>query len=390
MSEAPSPQWVDTDVAFEALLPSLCATAVYAIDTEFHRERTYFPQLALVQLAWDDRIALVDPLAVSMAPFGQVLEGPGLCIMHAASQDLEVLDLACGALPTRLFDTQLAAGFLGHSLPALASLVEKEFGTRLAKGDRLTDWLRRPLRPEQKTYAAADVEFLIELEQMLSARLEERGRLAWALEECEQLRQRGRVQRDPDQAWLRIKEARPLRGKAASVAWALAAWRERRAAETDQPVRFLLPDMALVGIAQRAPSTLEDLRRIRGVDGRHVRQPVGDEVLAAVRVGCNAADPPSRPGYTGELDRQLRPAVTLVSAWVSQLARDSEIETSLLATRADIEALLSGSDAARLRVGWRADLVGEPIQALVRGEAALAFDGKGSLLLERRSAEPLD
>lgn len=371
------------------MLPSLCKADVYAVDTEFHRERTYFPQLALVQLAWGDQIALVDPLAVSMAPFGTVLKGPGLCIMHAASQDLEVLDLACGALPSRLFDTQLAAGFLGHSLPSLSSLVEKEFGTKLAKGDRLTDWLRRPLRPEQMTYAAADVEYLLELERKLSGRLEQRARLTWALEECEHLRQRGRAQRDPDQAWLRIKEARPLRGQAASVAWALAAWRERRAADTDQPVRFLLPDMALVGIAQRAPSTIEDLRRIRGVDGRHVRRPVGDEVLAAVRAGIEAGQPKTRSGDTTEIDRHLRPAVTLVSAWVSQLARDSEIETSLLATRADIEALLAGSDAARLRIGWRAELVGEPIRALVAGEAALAFDGNGSLLLEGRSRRPL-
>ena len=195
--------------------------------------------------------------------------------------------------------------------------------------------------------------------------------------------------RDPDQAWLRIKEARPLRGQAASVAWALAAWRERRAADTDQPVRFLLPDMALVGIAQRAPSTLEDLRRIRGVDGRHVRRPVGDEVLAAVRQGTDAVQPRTRPGYAGEIDKQLRPAVTLVSAWVSQLARDSEIETSLLATRADIEALLSESEGARLRIGWRADLVGEPIRALVAGQAALAFNGNGGLVLEHRSREPL-
>ena len=381
-------QWVDSDALFESLLPSLVKADVYAIDTEFHRERTYFPQLALVQLAWDDHIALVDPLAVSMAPFREVLEGPGLCIMHAASQDIEVLDLACGALPNHLFDTQLAAGFLGHSLPSLSALVQREFGTRLAKGDRLTDWLRRPLRPEQKTYAAADVEYLIELQRKLTERLGERGRLAWVVEECDQLRLRGRVQRDPDEAWLRIKEARSLRGQAASVAWALAAWRERRAAETDQPVRFVLPDMALVGIAQRAPTTLEDLRRVRGVDGRHIHRPVGDEVLAAVRAGSDGRPPTARPD-TGEIDRQLRPAVTLVSAWVSQLARDCEIETSLLATRADIEALLSGSDGARLRLGWRAEMVGEPIRALVAGEAALAFDGKGGLLLERRSRQPL-
>ncbi len=382
-------QWVDSDAAFAALLPSLCAADVYAIDTEFHRERTYFPQLALVQLAWDDQVALVDPLAVSLAPFTDVLEGPGLCIMHAASQDLEVLYLACGALPSRLFDTQLAAGFLGHTLPSLGTLVEREFGLRLAKGDRMTDWLRRPLRPEQMTYAAADVEFLIELERKLTERLEERGRLAWVDEECERIRQRGSVLRDPDEAWLRIKEARALRGQAASVAWALAAWRERQAAETDQPVRFVLPDMALVGIAQRAPTTLEELRKVRGVDGRHIRSPVGEQVLSAVRTGLDATHPRNRPDDTAELDRHLRPAVTLVSAWVSQLARDCEIETSLVATRADIEALLAGSETARLRSGWRADLVGEPIRALVSGDAALAFDSKGSLLLELRSRQPL-
>ena len=297
-----------------------------------------------MQLAWDDQIALVDPLAVSMAPFRTVLEGPGP--LHHARREPGSGGPRSGlrSVADAALRHATCGGFLGHSLPSLSSLVEKEFGTRLAKGDRLTDWLRRPLRPEQKTYAAADVEYLIELERILSERLEARGRMAWAAEECEQLRQRGRVQRDPDQAWLRIKEARPLRGQAASVAWALAAWRERRAADTDQPVRFLLPDMALVGIAQRAPSTLEDLRRIRGVDGRHVRRPVGDEVLAAVRQGTDAVQPRTRPGYAGEIDKQLRPAVTLVSAWVSQLARDSEIETSLLATRADIEALLSESE----------------------------------------------
>jgi ribonuclease D len=383
------PRWIDDDAAFLALIGEVAAADVYSLDTEFHRERTYFPQLALVQLAWDDQIALVDPLAVSMAPLAKVLEGPGLAVVHAASQDLEVLDLACGAVPSRLFDTQLAAGFLGHTLPALSSLVEREFGKRLPKGDRLTDWLRRPLRDEQKSYAASDVQYLVPLYETLTERLEARGRLSWVLEECELQRRRNRVARDPDEAWLRIKEARSLRPPAAGVAWALAAWRERRAAETDQPIRFVLPDLALVGIAQRAPTTIDELKRVRGVDDRHLRRSVGAQILDAVQKGREARAPRGRPDVTVELDRRLRPAISLVSAWVSQLTRECEIETSLVATRADIEALLADAPSARLRTGWRAELVGEPIRQLVAGEAALAFDGHGGLLLERRSQQPI-
>jgi ribonuclease D len=307
--------------------------------------------------------------------------------MHAASQDLEVLDRACGVLPRELFDTQLAAGFVGHSLPALSALVDRFFGVHLPKGDRLTDWLRRPLNADQRTYAAADVEFLLQLRTLLTAELEKRDRLSWALDEIENLRAKGRVVRDPEEAWLRIKEARPLRGETAAVARAVAAWRERRAAELDQPVRFILSDLAVVGIAQRRPKTSADLARIRGVDERHARGKVGDGLLEAVALGRDQPVPKSS-GQTHELDRKLRPAVALVAAWVAQLSRDLEIETSLVATRADIEGLLAKDPEARLTKGWRAELVGERIRRLVEGEAALAFDGRGNLLLEDRAPRP--
>jgi ribonuclease D len=379
----PTALWIDDDAAFVEIVDELCEVDAFAIDTEFHRERTYYPQLALIQLAWGDRCALVDPLAVDLAPFARALEGPATVVMHAASQDLEVLDLACGALPRELFDTQLAAGFVGHSLPSLAALVERFFGVHLPKGDRLTDWLRRPLGADQRRYAAADVEYLLELRSMLTDLLVERGRLDWALAECEGQRARGRVVRDPDDAWLRIKEARPLRGEIAAVARSVAAWRERRAAELDQPVRFVFSDLAVVGVAQRRPKTLEELRRIRGVDERHARGKVGEAVLAAVEAarGTTIA---RREGPSFELDRKLRPAVALVAAWVSQLSRELEIETSLVATRSDIESLLGGDPAGRLSHGWRAELVGERIRRLVSGEAALAFDGTGNLVLEDR------
>jgi ribonuclease D len=291
-------------------------------------------------------------------------------------------------VPAHVFDTQVAAGFLGMATPSLASLYERELHIQVPKADRLTDWLARPLTDAQRTYAASDVEHLLDLHASLVDRLEGRGRLGWALDECEEQRCRPRGARDPDEAWRRIKEARQLRGRARNVARSVAAWRERRAAAIDQPARFVLPDLAVIGIAQRPPKSLADLRKVRGLD-RHLRDDLGRQVLAAVEDGVAARTPV--PDDTGgrELDRELRPAVGLVSAWISQLARDLEIDTALLATRADLEALLRGDDDARLAVGWRAELVGEPIRRLVEGEAALAFDGRGGLVLEARSRQPL-
>lgn len=377
-------RWVDTAEGFDEILEELATIEAFAIDTEFHRERTYFPQLALVQLAWSDQRALVDPLAVDLIPFARVLNGPTRVVMHAGSQDLEILDLVCGALPQQLFDTQVAAGFVGHSLPSLSALVERFYDVTLPKGDRLTDWLRRPLNADQRTYAEGDVVYLLGLEEQLRSELTRRDRMAWAEAEFEVVRQKGRVVRDPDEAWLKIKEARSLRGEVAGAARAVAAWRERRAAELDQPVRFILSDMAVVAIAQRKPTSPSDLGRIRGVDARHVKGAVGEAIVDAVARGVDDP-PPRRTNGRHELDRRLKPAATLVAAWVGQLARDLEVEPSLLATRNDIERLLAG-DEGRLSEGWRAGLVGEPVRRLVEGEAALAFDGEGGLLLEPRSS----
>ncbi len=380
---------VDNDDAFRAVLAHLREAPAYAVDTEFHRERTYFPRLALVQVAWDDGLALIDPLAVDIAPLAEVLDGPGVAVLHASDQDLEVLELACGTIPAQLFDTQIAAGFIGMSTPSLAALYERVLGIRVAKGHRLTDWLARPLDEHQLTYAAGDVEHLLASYEKLTAELESRGRLQWVLDECEQVRQRERGSRDPEQAWRRVKEIRQLRGTPLRVAQAVAAWRERRAATTDQPVRHVLPDLAIVGIAQRHPTTAEQLRQVRGLDDRHLRGPQVSEILAAIAEGTARAPQPHDESEVRELDRDLRPAVSLVSAWVSQLARNLEIDTGLLGTRADIEALLRHDPGARLAQGWRAELVGEPIRRLVDGEAALAFDGGGELRLEVRSHTPL-
>jgi ribonuclease D len=378
--ETTTPRWVDRTDDLVALVDELSGEPRYALDTEFHRERTYFPRLALVQLAWPGNLVLVDPLAVDTAPFARLFGSPALVVAHAAQQDLDVLQHAVGAIPSRLFDTQVAAGFIGYGTPSLSSLVQGELGATPVKGDRLTDWLRRPLSRTQCEYAASDVAYLFELHDRLTAELEALGRLGWAAEACEELRRRPTGMIAPDQAWTKLKDARSLRPKARAVAQAVAAWREREAAAIDSPVRQVLPDLAILGIAQRQPTTLDELAQARGVDERHRRGRIGRAIIAAVTEGLNAP-PPAMPDAVEELDRAKRPALTLVSAWVSQVARDSRIDTALLATRADLIAILRNDPDARLAGGWRAQMLGDDITRLVDGRAAITFDGQGSLKL---------
>jgi ribonuclease D len=361
----------------------------YAVDTEFHRERTYFPKVALVQLGWEGGVALVDPLAVDLEPLSTVLDGPGTAIMHASNQDLEVLQRACGTGPTRLFDTQIAAGFVGFSTPSLSLLAERVLGVHLPKASRLTDWLNRPLGEAQQTYAASDVLHLRDIAAALRLVLEESGRLGWAEEECEDLRTRDWGPPDPEAAWLRMKEARQLKGKARSVARSVAAWRERRAAELDIPGRHVLPDLALVGIAMNPPMTGADLRKLRGVDERHTKGATATAILDAVKDGLETKMETAPASRRDDVDRDQRPAVALASAWLSQLARDLKIDTTLLATRTDLSTFLNDDPTSRLAMGWRHALLGDPIRRLVAGDFALAFDGRGGLSLEERSGRPV-
>ncbi len=191
------PLWIDAPAPLADLVHTLTDEPRYALDTEFHGEKSYWPHLALIQIAWPGGIALVDPLAVDPAPLGEILSGPGLMVAHAADQDLSILERACGCSPTKLFDTQVAAGFIGLGTPSLAATVERLLGAKLTKGDRLTDWTRRPLRVEQRVYAAADVEYLLALHDVLVERLEAMGRLVWATDECEERRRRIRRARMP-------------------------------------------------------------------------------------------------------------------------------------------------------------------------------------------------
>jgi ribonuclease D len=380
------PRWIDTAAGLAACVDELRDEPWYALDTEFHGERSYWPRLTLIQVSWPGGVVLIDPLAIDPTPLGEVLAGEGCMVAHAADQDLAILERATGRLPKHLFDTQVAAGFIGLGTPSLAALAERLLGMRLAKGDRLTDWTRRPLRAEQRAYAAADVEYLLEMHDALVARLDDVHRLEWALDECEERRLRVRSRPDPLTAWWRIKGARQFRGATRGVAQSVAAWRERNAEALDVPPRYVLSDLALTSIVHRPPHNRDELTSIRGIDGR-LRDPQAGDLLASVESGLELKTRDLRLPEPERVDRSLAPAVTVIGAWLTQRAAELDLDPALLATRAELAQLLSG-EPSKLATGWRAELVGEPLHRLLSGEAVLALcDGGRKLELRDTASE---
>ena len=279
-------EWVDSEKTLDDVIDSVLGGSRYAIDTEFHREKTYYPKLALVQIRWGTQTALIDPLAVDPRRLARLFSNKILAVFHAAQQDLEVLRHASLEAPRNIFDCQVAAGFVGFSTPSLATLVQAVKKTSLSKGDRLTDWLRRPLTDQQCAYAADDVVHLFDLHDELTRQLTELGRVDWVNDACAELASRPTGPQDPSDAWLRLKEVRALKGSARGVAQALAKWREERAMRSDLPPRRVMSDMALLGISQRVPKSVEELANTRGVDDRHLSAEYCKEIMTAVRDGA--------------------------------------------------------------------------------------------------------
>ncbi|MFZ1862915.1 MAG: HRDC domain-containing protein [Polyangiales bacterium] len=373
--------WIANQRDFGAFLEELRDADAYALDTEFHRERTYLPQLALLQLATRRRIALVDPLVVDVRPLRDLFDHDGLCVMHAGSQDLEILELACGRVPKRIFDTQVAALFCGYRTSSLGKLVEGFLGVELDKSAQLTDWVRRPLPEADLRYAASDVAHLLDLRNALTEGLQERGRLAWAEEEIERIRLKDRSSPDPETLWWKLRGKTKLSGKARGVAQELAIWRDQVARERNRPPRSVLSDMALMALAQRPARRPEQLRGVRGLDPRHLRRAEG--LLAAIARGVALPRsalrlPPKAPEAKASVDG----VIALCLIWLAERAAKEDLDLSVLGTREDVTSLVLGQPS-RLSTGWRETLVGRELRSIIAGTAALRVDGTRLELLDR-------
>lgn len=373
-------RWVDDDRGLAEVVTILLDQPAYGLDTEFLAERTYWPKLCLVQVSWHDGVALVDPFACDVRALAEVLHAPATMITHAGASDLPIIERAVGARPAGLFDVQLAAGFVGLGTPSLASLVSVLLGVRLDKSEQLTDWSARPLNESVRRYAADDVAHLFALTAALRERLESLGREAWATAECEHLRTALPRIADSDTAWWRIKGASTMKGEKARIAQAVAAWRDRRAQRLDVPPRFVLSELALTAVVSRPPRSADDVQKMRGVGG--LPNAVVRELLDAVETGRAMAPEQLRRPPRHEDVPELDAAVSLLSAWVTELATAERIDKKLLATRDDVKDLVYGRPS-RLDDGWRAALCGKELRKVLEGRAVVRLvDGGRHLRLE--------
>ena len=348
------------------------------VDTEFMRERTYWPRLCLVQVAaTEDLAAAIDPLAgLDLAPLFTLLADPRMLkVFHAARQDLEIFFHLMGRLPAPVFDTQVAGMVCGFGdQVGYETLVTKLARVRLDKASRFTDWSLRPLSERQIDYALSDVIHLRPVYERLRERLEANGRAAWLDEEMAVLTDPQTYDMEPMNAWRRIK-VRGGNGRFLAVLRELAAWRERLAQSRDIPRNRVLRDEAMLEIAHHLPNSIADLNRTRGLGRSFAESAAGGEVLVAVARGCAApAEELPEPDVKRELPRRVAPIAELLKVLLKMKCDDHDVAQRLVASSADVEAIAAFGEEADVHAlkGWRRQVFGEDALKIREGRLALA------------------
>ncbi len=373
-------EWVDTPRALVEAAARWRAAPAVSIDSEFVRERTFYPRLGLLQVSDGQKSSLVDPVALEdLEPLRQVLADPTIVkVAHSPSEDMEVLFHRFGEFPAPLFDTQAAAALAGlEAAMSYQRLVRELLGVELTKGETRTDWLRRPLSPAQVEYAAQDVELLLPLYENLRPRLEENGRLPWLLEEAHRLREATRFLPPPETAYLRLGGLGSLDRRQLAALRALASWRERQARERDLPRNFVLKEAALVTLARRQPQALADLAGVPDLPPKQVKR-YGETLLRLIREARQLpADELPPPPSRGARDERGRELVDKLQEAVRVRAESLGINPTLLASRRELKLLLTTpADCVPppALAGWRWEQIGadlEPLLAEARAQGVM-------------------
>ncbi len=372
------------------------AAGRFGVDTEFVGEGRYRTLLCVIQVVVSDdeglEVVVLDALdeQTVLEPLAALLADPQIeVIVHAGRQDIALLRRCARTEVTRIFDTQIAAGFAGLSAQAgYDTLLRDVLGVRVQKTASYTRWDRRPLDAEQLAYAREDVLHLLDLASELQRRLQDGGRLEWALEECRYLEAVSDT-RDVDAVFARLPRINALPPSSRAVARELVAWREQVAEHQDRPVSTVLNDTALVELAKRAPRTAEQLEQVRGVNPGSLRRR-GADLLAAIARGATRPPIPvttERREPSSPLDG---PQIALAEAFVRARAMEAGLAYELIAARADLAAIVAcarsghGEPDVRTLTGWRRELVGEELLALLRGERSVAVAADGRLAITRQ------
>jgi ribonuclease D len=359
--------YIDNEAQLRELCTRLAGSKWLTLDTEFVREKTYYPKLCLLQVSDGENIACIDPLAIEdLEPLFNLLYDTNITkVWHACSQDLEIFAHLRGEIPAPLFDTQLAASLLGHgNQVSYAALVKEICGVELDKSHSRTDWSRRPLSDEQLTYAVDDVRYLCDVYEKLRDELDASGRGEWLDEDFTALTDAQRYLVDAQDAWQQVRGLDVLRGSQLAVLQALAAWREKRAQKSDKPRRWLMADELLLALAQACPQETDGLSEA-GLSDK-ARDRFGSELLVLIRQAL--ATPKEQWPVIIHRDRptpeEKRLGKDMMNA-VKKAAGEHDIDPALLATRKTLNALIAGQRDLPVLQGWRRTIIGETLLAML-------------------------
>lgn len=366
--------YIDNDEKLQELCKSIKDAPLLILDTEFIREKTYRAKLCLIQIATDDIVACIDPIALNdITPLMDIINDKNkLKILHAARQDYEIFYDLNKQLPQPLFDSQLAASLLGYGEQiGYASLVNKILGVQLDKAHTRTDWSKRPLSEAQIRYASDDVFYLRQLYPVLKNQLAEQGREDWLDEEFDALCQPELFITHPEDAWNKVKGINRLRPRQFAAAKNIAEWREKMAIKKDLPRRWILADDILIAAAQLLPKNISQLSTIANIKTATIEK-IGEIILNCVKdaLALNETDLPSTT-KPKRLTADQEIIADLLMTQLRLIASEQNISPANIANRKMIEKIIYGETDIPLLKGWRYQLAGKKIQDLLSGNFSL-------------------
>ncbi len=365
--------YIDTDSELQLFCADLSHEKWLALDTEFIREKTYYPELALIQIASENKIACIDPYKIQdFTPLTDLFDDYNIVkIFHSPSQDLELFAHIFKAAPQNIFDTQLAASLLGiGNQIGYADLVNKLCKVQLDKKHTRTDWSRRPLSESELDYAIDDVRYLGEIYKTLTDKLIAADRINWLAQDFKTMSDIEHYQIHWESLWKKLKGSQKLKGDELNYADQLCQWREKQAQQKNLPKRWIIKDEDVVDISRLKPTDLSGFKSIRTLNERFIKQ-FGNDIINVLKDADNIADDlrPKHEKFKSLSDNQQTKADCLM-AICRRCAAQSDMAMASLATKKDIDKMILGKDS-KLLTGWRFEMAGEACQQFLKGELSI-------------------